>query len=95
MADRFYKDIEIPDLAAGVTLEPPPVGHIQVYGREKQLAWTDSDGVEHVAGQGNGVATTQLLVDGGQANTTFNQFLLRLDFGTGGASINPTGNPNP
>lgn len=39
--------------------------------------------------------TTQLLVDGGQANTVFTQYLLRLDFGTGGANINPTGNPNP
>lgn len=37
--------------------------------------------------------TTVLKVDGGAANTTFPDFLLRLDFGQGGATINPTGTP--
>lgn len=37
--------------------------------------------------------TTVLKIDGGAANTTFPQYLLRLDFGQGGASINPTGTP--
>ena len=44
---------------------------------------------------GAAVAPTQLLVDGGQAATVFQQYVLRLDFGSNGATINPTGNPNP
>ena len=51
--------------------------------------------LDYFAATGNAGQTTQLLVDGGQANTAFTQYLLRLDFGTGGANINPTGNPNP
>ena len=37
--------------------------------------------------------TTILKVDGGAANTTFPQYLLRLDFGQNGSTINPTGAP--
>lgn len=40
-----------------------------------------------------GGQTTVLKVDNGSATTTFPQFLLRLDFGQGGATINPTGMP--
>lgn len=92
MSDRFYRDIEIPDLTDEV-LEPPPAGFIQVFGRNNKLAYSDSNGVETVVGTGGG--STQLLVDGGGASTTFNQFLLRLDFGSGGASINPSGVTTP
>lgn len=38
-------------------------------------------------------STTVLKVDGGAANTTFPDFMLRLDFGRNGASINPSGTP--
>ncbi len=39
------------------------------------------------------VEVTTLKINGGAANTTFQNYLLRLDFGSGGASINPTGTP--
>ena len=38
-------------------------------------------------------AVTELRVDNGQANTTFQNYVLRLDFGQSGANINPTGIP--
>lgn len=41
----------------------------------------------------SGGEVTVLKVDGGQAATTFPDYLLRLDFGSGGASINPGGTP--
>lgn len=50
MADRFYKDVELPDLQEGVSLQPPQSGFIQIYGRAKKLAFTDSDGAETVLG---------------------------------------------
>jgi len=34
---------------------------------------------------------TQLQIDGGSASTIFTSYLLRMDFGSGGANINPTG----
>lgn len=39
----------------------------------------------------NSGQTTVLKVDGGQAATQFPEYVLRLDFGTNGASINPSG----
>lgn len=42
--------------------------------------------------QGGG-ETTVLKVDNGNASTTFPEYVLRLDFGNNGASINPTGTP--
>ena len=38
------------------------------------------------------VVQTVLKVDGGNASTSFPEYLLRMDFGANGASINPTGN---
>jgi hypothetical protein len=40
-----------------------------------------------------GGTVTELRIDGGMAATTFQDYLLRLDFGSGGANINPGGNP--
>lgn len=37
--------------------------------------------------------TTLLKIDGGAAATTFPDYLLRLDFGRNGATINPSGTP--
>ena len=59
MSDRFYKDIELPDLAVGVNPPTPDEGFIQLYGRNKTLVWKDSLGVEHVVG------ASMLDVDGG------------------------------
>jgi hypothetical protein len=36
---------------------------------------------------------TELLIDNGDASTTFENYLLRFDFGTNGAEINPDGIP--
>lgn len=38
--------------------------------------------------------STELRIDGGNSSTVFNNYLLRMDFGIGGASINPEGNPS-
>lgn len=43
--------------------------------------------------QAQGGETTVLKIDNGSASTTFTDYLLRLDFGINGASINPTGTP--
>ena len=45
MADRFYKDIELPDLT-GVTPPAPDSGFIQVYGKGGKLAYQAADGIE-------------------------------------------------
>lgn len=89
MSDRFHNDIELPDLPNGIGVPPPEVGYIQIYGRNKKLVFADSDGIETEVGGGGTVPF--LNVDGGAANTTFQNYLLRFDFGAGGANINPTG----
>ena len=48
MADRFYKDIELPDLVDTSGLATPDNGFIQVYGKSGKLAYMDSTGVETV-----------------------------------------------
>ena len=57
---------------------------------QKVLALVDGKQTEVIIQQSQ---TTMLRVDGGNATTTFQDFLLRLDFGQNGASINPTGTP--
>lgn len=52
MADKFQNDIEIPDLPVGVSLPPPEVGYIQLYGRNKKLVYSDSNGLETEVGSG-------------------------------------------
>lgn len=48
MADRFYNDIELPDLVDSSGLAAPGNGFIQVYGKSGKLAYMDSTGVETV-----------------------------------------------
>lgn len=48
MADRFYNDIELPDLVDTSGLAAPDNGFIQVYGKGGKLAYMDSTGVETV-----------------------------------------------
>lgn len=56
MADRFYNDIELPDLVDSSGLAAPGNGFIQVYGKSGKLAYMDSVGVETVVDM-TGVAT--------------------------------------
>lgn len=51
MGDRYYTDIELPELPAGQPATPE-AGFISVYGREGKLITKDSAGVETVH-QGN------------------------------------------
>ena len=81
MADRFYNDIELPDLVDSSGLAAPDNGFIQVYGKGGKLAYMDSTGVETV------VDMTVLKIDNGNANTQFNEYVLRMDFGKNGANI--------
>ena len=81
MADRFYNDIELPDLVDTSGLAAPDNGFIQVYGKGGKLAYMDSTGVETV------VDMTVLKIDNGNANTQFNDYVLRMDFGKNGANI--------
>lgn len=50
MADRFYKDIELPDLT-GVTPSAPDSGFIQIYGKQGKLAYQAADGIEVIVGE--------------------------------------------
>jgi len=39
------------------------------------------------------VTVTQLNINGGASNTVFSDYLIRLDFGANGSTINPSGTP--
>ena len=75
MADRFYKDIEVPD----VTTSPPApdAGFVQIYGRGGKLAYRASTGPEVILD----LAAVGVSIDGGNATTTYTQPALRIDFG--------------
>lgn len=47
----------------------------------------------YLPSNGGGGTTTELRIDNGTASTTFTDYVLRMDFGAGGANINPTGTP--
>lgn len=79
MADRFYKDIEIPDLPLGVNLPNPEDGFIQLVGRQGKLSVKTSNGVEQVI---EPTVVTELLIDGGNANTDIQNAILVFDFGS-------------
>lgn len=75
---------------AGQTFSPDPdieVGDILIY-RGGDI-WDIIEGNDAVAS----VQATALKVDGGASNTSFPDYLLRLDFGANGSTINPSGTP--
>jgi len=76
MADRFYKDIEVPD----VTTSPPApdAGFVQIYGRGGKLAYRASTGPEVIL---ETTVTPQISIDGGNAATMPQHVALRIDFG--------------
>lgn len=76
MADRFYKDIELPDVA--INLPAPDAGFIQVYGKNGKLAYQNSTGAETVV---EPQVVTKLIIDGGSPSTAPENYVLRFDFG--------------
>lgn len=78
MADRFAREIDIPDVAVGVSVPLPPTGAISIYGRSGSLAVLDAAGVETVLER---VVTPQISIDGGNAATVSAHLALRIDFG--------------
>jgi hypothetical protein len=44
MADRFYKDLELPDLTVNKNLPNPDAGYIQLVGNDNRLTVQDSTG---------------------------------------------------
>ena len=79
MADRFYKDIELPDVSASTTLATPDVGFIQIYGKGSKLAYKNSAGTEVVL---ENAAQTGVSIDGGNSATTYTNASVRIDFGS-------------
>ena len=75
MADRFYKDIELPVVS---TVPSPDVGFVSIYGKNKKLAFKDSDGLETIVDR---VTVDRVIIDGGNASTPSGDFKLRFDFG--------------
>lgn len=88
MTDRFFNDVEIPDLPSNASIPNPDSGFIQLVGKGGKLVVMNSQGTEVIVEK---QVQTQLMVDNGNASTQFQNYVLRLDFGNGGASINPTG----
>lgn len=90
MGDRFYNDVELPELPPGTPATPAP-GFMSVYARDGKLVTKNDAGQEVVH---EPAVQTQLRISGGNSATTFTDYKLRLDFGSvGGSSINPTGTP--
>ena len=78
MSDRFYKDIELPNISENITPPAPPSDFIQLYGKNGKLVVHDSLNVETVI---EPTVVTKLIVDGGSPATVPQNFVLRFDFG--------------
>ena len=48
MADRFFKDIEVPDLPTEIDIDSPDDGFVSIYGKDGKLAYLDNGGQEYV-----------------------------------------------
>lgn len=83
MADRFAREIDIPDVTSAVSVPVPPVGAISLYGRNGKLAVLEQNGTETILER---MVTPRLTLDGGNAMTTQAEVRLRIDFGPNGAS---------
>lgn len=92
MSDQFNTGIQLPNVPAEENARNPQEGYIRLYGKANDLIGRLPDGTE-INYASSGQTTTFLNVDGGMANTVFANYVLRLDFGANGASINPTGTP--
>ena len=78
MADRFAREIDLPDVALGVVVPLPPVGAISLYGRNGKLAVLEQNGTETLLERS---VTPRLTLDGGNAATLPAQVALKIDFG--------------
>jgi hypothetical protein len=91
MSDTVYNPIKIAETTDTST---PPAGFQKLQAKPDGFLYVkNSAGVETRLGSGAGGETTVLKIDGGLANTTFPDYLIRLDFGNNGSTINPTGTP--
>jgi len=68
MADRFYKDIELPEKSSSPGA-PPDAGVVQIYGRDGRIYMLNSAGVEFDLTQGGGQSDQN--IDGGLANSVY------------------------
>lgn len=92
MADTFFNPISIPDVPESTVIPAAEPGYLKLYSKNGKLKQVNNAGEElTLTNDGTGGVVTQLQVDAGNASTTFQQYQLRLDFGSGGANINPTG----
>lgn len=87
MADTFFNPI---DIAISDGNSNPPTGFARLQVKSNGKLHVKALGVETPIEPS---VVTELRVDNGNASTTFNNYLLRLDFGQGGANINPQGTP--
>lgn len=87
MADTFFNPIDIA-LSDGNSNPPAGFGRLQIKNDGKLRV--KANGIEQIL---EPVRITELRIDNGNATTTFNDYLLRLDFGQGGANINVQGTP--
>lgn len=92
MADTFFNPISIPDVPEGTVIPAAETGYLKLYAENGKLKQVNSAGMAiNLTNDNEAVTRTQLQIDAGNASTTFQQYVLRLDFGSGGANINPTG----
>lgn len=84
MADRFYRDIELPDFTSPKTVPAPDAGFIQLYGLDGKLIVHNSAGetLEVGTGGGTAVADEVLALDdiGSLFNGSTTQFTIKTNF---------------
>lgn len=91
--DLFGIGVQIPNLTSGQARPADLEGFLRVYAKNDKLYGVKPDGSEVLlSGEvGSSNTATQLLIDGGEAGTIFQDYLLRFDFGRNGANINTIG----
>lgn len=84
MADRFYRDIELPDFTSPKTVADPDAGFIQLYGLDGKLIVHNSDGVTLEVGSGGSGSTADEVLAIDDISSLFDgtttQFTIKTNF---------------
>ncbi len=92
MPDTFFNPLDVVEIAATPTT--PASGYQRSYPKSNGKWYVlNSAGVETQITNEATATQTFLNLDGGASDTTFPEYLVRLDFGADGSTINPSGTP--
>jgi hypothetical protein len=91
MADRFTKEIDLPDVGASGTVPLPPTGTVSIYGRTGKLAILDTAGNELLVERSARVVSGRVSLRGYESVVSFAAPIVTAQSTVGVLSVIPDG----